>query len=68
MSAERHLMSAERRPTSSLLSPDWPRPALQLACDSEDRLQSAVLCGPRYPQTCHLRSACPGTVLQPPQR
>ncbi|KAK1345338.1 hypothetical protein QTO34_014049 [Cnephaeus nilssonii] len=37
MSAERHPMSAERRPTSSLLSPDWPRPALQLACDSEDQ-------------------------------
>ncbi|KAK1345339.1 hypothetical protein QTO34_014050 [Cnephaeus nilssonii] len=37
MSAERHLMSAELHPMSSLLSPDWPRPALQLACDSEDQ-------------------------------
>ncbi|XP_054570297.1 uncharacterized protein LOC129148746 [Eptesicus fuscus] len=29
--------AAERRPTSSLLSPDWPRPALQVAWDPEDQ-------------------------------
>ncbi|XP_054570340.1 capping protein-inhibiting regulator of actin dynamics-like [Eptesicus fuscus] len=29
--------AAERRPMSSLLSPDWPRPALQVAWDPEDQ-------------------------------